>query len=155
MGFGIGNKIASLVKVIHLNGLESITISDADIRTDKVSIDMHGNKIIGNATKRFFENNTLDGDAFPNDINIDKTLYVNGTKIIGQYNELTVNDIIRGSDFEYIVASGNTINAGDFVQRVGSTNTVSKINTSTDLILGIAITGGNSGSTITVRIPYA
>lgn len=155
MGFGVGRKYASLVSVIHLNGLEHVNITDADVRTGKISIDKNGNKVVGAATQRFLQRSTADATATPIDINQGKTLYVNGSKITGTYVGITPNSSVRGRDITtYTVATGSSITAGAFVKRVGTTNTVTKVTSASDVVLGIAITGGAVGDTITVRVPY-
>ena len=152
MSVNVGNKSANLVNVIHLNGLEHVDITDADVKTGKVSISKYGDKIIGNSTQRYLENNTSDATALAEDINIGKTLWVGGALITGTHTQLTPNLAVRGVGISYTVASGNTITTGDFVKLIGSN--VGKVTTNTDKILGIATTGGSSGSTITVKVPF-
>ena len=152
MSVSIGHKSAKLVNVIHLNGLDHVDITDSDVRTGKISINKYGEKIIGNSTQRYLERETSDATALAEDINIGKTLWVNGTLITGIYTQLTPESAVRGSIVQYTIATGNTITAGNFVKLVGSN--IAKVTSNSDEILGIAITGGTSGSRINVKIPF-
>ena len=117
-GFGyIGNnKILDAYTVID-NGLGHVDITDADVRTGKVSIGSNGEPIYGNAEHRKFEENTSDATATPKDINIGKTGYVNGVKITGEYTDKTLDDIINGNVESYTVKIGD-VTEGTFVKYV-------------------------------------
>jgi len=152
MSFNLGNKSVPYVKVNHINGLDHIEITDADVRTGKVSINKYGEKVEGQSTQRFLEQMTSDATALASDINKGKTLWVNGSLITGTYSALTPELAIRGITKTYTVASTNNITAGNFVKLIG--NTVGKITSKTDVILGIATKSGSAGQSITVKVPF-
>ena len=131
MSLSIGSKIAELVNVIHLNGLEHVNITSDDVRTGKVSINSEGKKIIGTNTEHFLENNTI-GTALASDINRDKTLYVNGQLVTGTYDELTVNTSVRGNINQYV--ANENISAGSFVKKTKSVIDSTEIGVSTPLV---------------------
>lgn len=116
MSFNVGKIGTNSVKVIHLNGLEHVDITDADVRTGKISINSNGEKVIGNSTQRYLEKGTSDATALAEDINNGKTLWVNGQLITGIYTDLTVDKAVRGNNIQYI-ANENII-AGEFVKEV-------------------------------------
>lgn len=62
---------------------------------------------------------------------------------------------INGTVYSATVASGNTVQAGDFVLVSGETNkTASRyISGYNNIPLGVAKTGGTSGETISVYLP--
>ena len=61
---------------------------------------------------------------------------------------------INGTVYTATVASGNTIQAGDFVLVSGETNkTASRYILGYNYPLGVAKTGGTSGETISVYLP--
>lgn len=144
-------KIRTSSVVVIDRGLNDVNITDADVRTGKASINNKGEKIIGNSIQRFVERSTADATATPADINLSKTLYVNGKKIIGTYTEPTVENTVQGRSLSYRITEGN-ITVGDFVKISGSG--VAKISSISDVILGIATQSGVSGSNIIVRVPF-
>lgn len=107
-------QIKTHVPVIVDRGIQGVNITDADVRTGKVSIDNKGKKVIGNHIARFIESQTSDGTAVPADINLGKTLYVAGKKITGTYIDLTVENTMRAKTEQNIAAE--TIPANSFVR---------------------------------------
>lgn len=152
MALYIGSKLATGVTIIHDKGLKDVNVTDADVRTGKVSIDSNGFRVVGAATQRFFEKNTTGATAIASDIDTGKTGYSSGRKITGTYVAPTVNTAVKGNNVNYTVATGNTIVAGNFVKLIGSN--IGKVTSASDTILGIATAGGSAGATIAVKVPY-
>lgn len=150
MSVFFGKSRTSSVVVID-RGLSNVNITDADVRTGKVSINNKGEKVIGNHVQRFIEQSTADATATPIDVNTGKTVYVNGKKIIGTYVEPTAETIVRGNSTTYSITSGS-ISVGDFVKLSG--NGIAKVTNSTDIIVGIALQSGSSGSSIKIKKPF-
>lgn len=145
-----GNKVARLTQVVVDKGLNGVDITDADVRTGKISINNRGEKIIGASTLRRLQSLTNDATATANDIDSGYSGYSNGVKIDGAYMEITVENSINGNTITK--TAGGTISIGDFVKLSGSN--VVKVTSASDIIYGVAQTSGTSGSTITVKIPY-
>jgi len=151
MALYIGSKLATGVTIVHDKGLKDVNVTDADVRTGKVSIDSNGFRVVGAATQRFFEKNTTGATAIASDIDTGKTGYSSGRKITGTYVGPAINTTVRGNTVTYTVATGNTVTAGDFVKLIGSN--VGKVTSASDVILGIAAVSGNAGTSITVKTP--
>lgn len=149
----LGTRELDLLSSIIDRGLNNVDITDADVRTGKISIDRNGEKIIGASTQRFLERSTADATAVASDINLGKTGYSDGVKLTGTHTDMTINTAIRGLTSDYTVASDNTVTAGDFVKII-SDRTIGKIASNTDTILGVAMTSGSANSTVTVFIPF-
>ena len=110
-----GNSSSKFTVVKIDRGLSHVNITDADIRTGKLSINNKGEKIIGASTERFLQSSTKDATALSKDINPSKTGYVDGVKLVGSYTDMTLDSGITGNIVSYPVKSDIT-NAGDFVK---------------------------------------